>query len=285
MHKHHGRHNDPTHHAHILMYGRSAHAEGGSAPGNMASNIPTYRHGGKTHRKHHAEGDAVGTNPITGMKSPDVIERRKGGRACHAEGDTVAVPYRGGGKTHHKRRHHADGEMAEMKADGGEAALLRRGGGTHQRRRRASEGGMQTLWERMKQPLVRNSAPFRPMRLGKGPQIPDGPGSEMEKRLNTPMFLRKGGETHRRHHAKGEMAELMSHGGCKKKSLGREKHDFGDIVGNLLPLLPLFLKEGGEATKLAAGGAGKMRKGMLTKAGKILKAPIHSPMHMPFKPR
>ena len=228
MHKHHGRHNDPTHHAHILMYGRSAHAEGGSAPGNMASNIPTYRHGGHPHRKRHAEGDAVGTNPITGMKSPDVIERRKGGRACHAEGDTVAVPYRHGGKTHHRRRHHAEGEMAEMKADGGAAALLRRGGGAHRRR----------------------------------------------------------------HHAKGEMAEMMSHGGCKKKSLGRERHSFGDFIGkvgnvasNLLPLLPLFLKEGGEATKLAAGGAGKMRKGMLTKAGKVLKAPIHSPMHMPFKPR
>jgi hypothetical protein len=234
MHKHHGRHNDPTHHAHILMYGhRSHHAAGGAAPGNMPSNTPTYKKGGHPHRKRHAEGDMAGTNPITGTRSPDIIAKRKGGRACHAEGDVVAQPYGHGGKTHrhHKRRRHAEGEEVEQKhSDGGAAALLRHGG------------------------------PSR----------------------------------HRRRHAEGDRTEMMARGGCKKKSLGREHHDFGDVIGkiagvagNLLPLLPMFLEEGGSAKprKLAAGGAGKIRKGMLSKSGKILKAPIHSPMHMPFTSR
>lgn len=58
----------------------------------------------------------------------------------------------------------------------------------------------------------------------------------------------------------------------------REHHDFGDIIGNianvasnLAPLAPLlFLKKGG-STKMAAGAVAKIRKGMLSKDGKIIK--------------
>ncbi len=234
MHKHHGRHNDASHHAHILMYGsRESHAGGGAAAGNMVSNTSSYKGGGHPHRKRHAEGDMAGKSPITGTRSPDIIARSRGGRTCHAEGDTVAVPYRRGGKPH--RHRHAEGEMAELskhdesKADGG-AAALRRGGGAHH---------------------------------------------------------------HRHRHAKGEMAELMARGGHKKKTVGREHHSFGqtagNIVGKILPFLPMLLKEGGstdmEPMRLAAGGVGKLRKGMITKSGKILNAPVHSPMHMPFRSR
>jgi hypothetical protein len=128
MNKHHGRHNDSTHYAHILMYGsRGHHAMGGPAMGNMTTNMSQYKKGGATHRRRHrhAEGDMAGVSPITGQKSPDMqapntpMERRRGGRACHAEGDTVATPYRHGGKPHHMRRgRHAEGEMAEKRKGG-----------------------------------------------------------------------------------------------------------------------------------------------------------------------
>jgi hypothetical protein len=107
------------------MYGtRGRHADGGSAApsGNMAPNMPKYgaphyKHGGKTHRRHHAEGDMTGVSPITGERSPDTIARRRGGRACHAAGDIVATPYRRGGKTH--RSHHEEGSEVEAMHRGG----------------------------------------------------------------------------------------------------------------------------------------------------------------------
>lgn len=211
MNKHHGRHGDATHFAHILMHGhsRNHHAMGGSemgATGNMASNTSQYKRGGRTH---HAEGDGV--SPVTGTRSPDIVARKKGGRACHAEGDIVATPYKRGGKTHHKKRkHHAEGD------------------------------GIRSFT------------------------------------VKTP-FMKKGGHRKRRHHDEGDEVEAMSHGGRKKKKVGRERHDFGDTVGNILsgiaqsaPMwLPMILKEGGPA-KLAAGGVGKVRKGMLSKNGKII---------------
>jgi hypothetical protein len=95
----------------------------------------------------------------------------------------------------------------------------------------------------------------------------------------TPL-MRHGGHRKRSHHDDGDQVEMMSHGGRKKK-IGREHHDFGDTVGNILsgiaqsaPMwLPMLLSEGGSAStnKLAAGGAGKVRKGMLSKSGKIIK--------------
>src|SRR5271170_113150 len=186
MHKHHGRHNDPTHHAHILMYGsRKSHADGGATIGNMGSNTPHYKRGG---RSRHAEGDMVGTNPITGMKSPDVIERRRGGRACHAEGDTVAVPYRHGGKT--RRRHRADGDEVETmpKMTGGRAC---HGFGDFVR---GVGNKIQNLGNNM----------------GNGISYAFGRHAEGDT-VATPY--RRGGKTHRMHHDDGGAAALLRHGG------------------------------------------------------------------------
>jgi len=221
-------------HTRILMRGH--HAAGGVS-NTMPSNTPIYKKGGSTHKKrrHHAEGDLTGVNPITGTRSPDIIAKKRGGpayrrnRACHAEGDVVATPYKRGGKTHRHRKHHADGGIESM--------------------------------------MVR-----RPM-LGRDL-----------------IGAKKGGSLHkkRKRHAEGDEVEKMSHGGHKKKKIVREKHNFGDTVGDIFsgiaktaPMwLPLILKEGGPA-KLAAGGVGKIRRGMMSKSGKILNTPTHAKMYNP----
>lgn len=143
----HGRHGDPTHFAQIFMRGHGKkHAEGGPEMGrlgNMPVNTSHYKKGGKTHRRsRHAEGEAI--SPITGTKSDDIIARRKGGRACHAEGDIIAKPYRKGGDTHKKRRRHAEGgpesEASMEKPMPAKESMLSRGGKTHRKRRRHDEG-------------------------------------------------------------------------------------------------------------------------------------------------
>jgi len=296
MHKHHGRHNDPTHHAHILMYGsRKSHADGGVTLGNMASNTPHYKRGG---RSRHAEGDMVGTNPITGQKSPDVIERRRGGRACHAEGDTVAVPYRHGGKTH--RRHRADGDEVEtMPKMRGGRACHNWGDFVHDVRNIGSKIG--NFAQNAGNKIVSGAKKFGndvadPFYHAEGDTVatPYRHGGKTHRMHHddggAAALLSHGGKTHRRRHAEGDTTQMMRRGGLKKKS--REHHGFGETVGNiastLLPLLPLLLKEGGStdtdgAAKLAAGGAGKVRKGMLSRSGKPIPAPVHSPRHAPFR--
>lgn len=218
-------------HTLILMRG---HRSSGGATNTMSGNTPIYKKGGSLHRKHrshHAEGDLTGINPITGTKSPDILEKKRGGpayrrnRACHAEGDVVATPYRRGGKTHPHRKHHAAGDIE---------SLTRR-------------------------PLF-----------------------GMDDK-----YARKGGSMHhkhRKHHAEGDL-EKMSHGGRKKKAIRRQHRDFGGFIndalnaaGMIAPFLPLILKEGGPA-KLAAGGVGKIRRGMMSKSGKILGYPIHARMN------
>jgi hypothetical protein len=77
----------------------------------MVTNTSHYSNGGETHRHRHAEGDMTGVSPITGERSSDIIAKRKGGRACHAEGDIVAKPYSRGGHSHRRRHRHADGDM------------------------------------------------------------------------------------------------------------------------------------------------------------------------------
>lgn len=244
MHKHHGRHNDPTHHAYIMMHGGSKKYAAGGGPSNtMSGNTPIYKKGGKAHRAHHDAGDMV--NPVTGTTSPDILARRKGGRACHAEGDVVATPLKKGGKPAHRRRKKAEGDE------------------------------------------VRSFTAMAP-RLGLSRTLSEG-GDAKEA-------LKRGGKAHhkkRKHHSEGDEVETMSHGGRKKKKVGREHHNFGDDVGDFFknalntavstaPMwLPALLKEGGTAeTKLAEGGVGKIRRGMMSKKGKILKAPIHARSNM-----
>lgn len=145
---------------------------GGGFPGGaMMSNTSRYRKGG---RACHAEGDMV--SPVTGDKVPNIetktIERARGGRTSHAEGDkVVGTPMRKGGKKRHRR---ADGGMESMARPAPMWATM--GGGLYK-----AEGGKTEA-------------------------------------------LRKGGKR-RRHHAEGggeEMAmdrlEKMRHGGRKKKA-------------------------------------------------------------------
>src|ERR1700735_5909535 len=90
---------DSSHHANVMM--RSG---GGPTPGNMGSNMPHFRKGGRTHRRHHDEGGGI--NPVTGDKqTPQAIAKYRGGRACHAEGDIVPTPMRPGGSSRKKHRH------------------------------------------------------------------------------------------------------------------------------------------------------------------------------------
>jgi len=146
MHKHHGNHHNPNHHAQILMRG---HHAGGDAVGNMpGNNSPfAFKKGGKPHKRRcHAEGGETGVNPVTGMKSPDVIARKRGGRACHAEGDTVAMRH-GGHPRHHKRSHHAEGgsEDERIYSEGGKTKLKKGGHAKHRHRHHHADGDMAEL--------------------------------------------------------------------------------------------------------------------------------------------
>jgi len=194
MHNHRGRPTDTSHFVHILMRGH--HASGGAAPvaamgpsrGNTPDNTSRYRKGGKTHRRHHADGDMTGVSPITGERSPDVLAKRKGGRACHAEGDMVATPQKRGGSSHRKRSRHAMGDRIR-------ALLGNLGNG-------ASGGsGPGPL---IKRPALLGLAmAARRRSLGQNPQE-EG--------------LRRGGKATRYRHADGDTTEMMARGGRKKKS-------------------------------------------------------------------
>jgi hypothetical protein len=243
MHKHHGRHHDRTHHAHLLMFGPSRNrAGGGPASNSMPSNTPIYKKGGKTrhHRRHHDDGGLTGVSPITGMRSPDIVEKRHGGsmhRARHAEGDVVAVPYRRGGKPSHHRKRHADGD------------------------------GVSSM---MKRPLLGRMLG----RIGAGMGGYAAGGYADGGEMHTADLLKRGGDAHHRR---------------KKKHIGRQHHSFGDVVngflnaaGTVAPFLPMLLAEGGEATYKASGGAAKVRRGMLSKSGKILNSPIHAKACIPL---
>ena len=76
---------------------------GGFPSSNAMSNTSRYMKGG---RACHAEGDTV--SPVTGQKVPNIetktIERATGGRTRYAEGDkVVGTPMRKGGKKRHRR--------------------------------------------------------------------------------------------------------------------------------------------------------------------------------------
>lgn len=123
-----------------------------------------------------------------------------------------------------------------------------------------------------------------------GHKYGDGPTSYSESVTDTK--LRKGGRARhkRKRHAEGDSASddavPYSRGGRAQR---RAHHDFGDLVRtigngvkglgsaalNVAPyLLPLLLKRGGRAeggeAKLAEGGAGKVRKGMMTEKGRMI---------------
>lgn len=250
-------------HTRMLMYGHH-HASGG-ASNTMSGNTPIYKKGGTTHkrRSHHADGDLTGVNPITGSRSPDILERKRGGRACHAEGDIVATPLKKGGKTRHHRRRKAEGDSI-MDAGPWKSNAVLSGIAS-----RFPKGAFNAMPGSMKGAYAK--------------------GGSTEA-------LKHGGKAHhkrRKHHDEGDEVETMSHGGRKKKKVRREHHNFGDDVLGFLkdaggmalqtaPMwLPALLAEGGSASpKLAAGGVGKMRKGMLSKSGKILH-PIHARMYNP----
>src|SRR5277367_758894 len=191
----HSTHRSP---AEILMYGRHHHAEGGETTGgSMPSNKPHYARGGhpKRYRHRHADGDEVGTmgvNPVSGYKYPgDPENKRKGGRACHAEGDTV-VPYRKGGHPH-KRKHHADGGEEDS--------------------------------------MDREHHNF-------GDIVKKGLGYAANALPLLSMFLKDGGQAHRKH---------------RPHHKHRRHHEEGEEV-------PL---------KRAMGGAGKVRKGMMNEKGSL----------------
>jgi hypothetical protein len=212
MHKHHGNHSNPTHHANILMYGHKGTHKALGGP--MMSNSSQYKKGGKAHRRrHHDEGGSTGVNPVTGMKTPslgdNIMEKRRGGRACHAEGDTIK-PLRRGGKAH--RKHHDDGGGIEGmhamhnlygpwpgKAEGGKTEPLKRGGKAHRKHRSLGGelGGVN--FNDLAQKLT--NAPRGGFRWG-------------------PLeAAKRGGNIHKRRcHAKGEEVETMHMGG-KKKSM------------------------------------------------------------------
>lgn len=149
--------------AHRMMTGHRA--TGGPAPSsNMPINPSHYRTGGHPHkhrmRHRHAEGGPEGVNPVTGTKvssmETKMMGKYKGGRTCHAEGDTVPMPHKRGGSMHRKR--HAEGDeirsmmpkyngmmnavwnrgKTPMYKEGGET--MKHGGHKHHSRRRHAEG-------------------------------------------------------------------------------------------------------------------------------------------------
>jgi hypothetical protein len=150
--------------AHRMMTGHRA--TGGSAPSsNMPINPSHYRTGGHPHkhrmRHRHAEGGPEGVNPVTGTKvssmETKMMGKYKGGRTCHAEGDTVPMPHKRGGSMHRKR--HAEGDeirsmiqrsnpllngifrgygKTPMYKEGGET--MKHGGHKHHSRRRHADG-------------------------------------------------------------------------------------------------------------------------------------------------
>lgn len=233
MHKHHGRHNDPSHHAHILMYGtRGRHADGGAAApsGNMAPNTPKYgtphyKHGGKAHRRHHADGDMTGVSPVTGERSPDTIARRRGGRACHAAGDVVATPYRRGGKS---RCHHADGDMINH-SYGDKVEAMRRGGFKKKGRKHHDAGD-----------LVATSSPQSPQQA---PQ-PSQQNFNMSPEQFSQMM-----QQYKKNQSDASLQAM------RNRPAPPERREPLKFWGHY-----------------ARGGVGKVRKGMLSPNGKILKS-------------
>jgi len=154
--------------SHLSVLFRGSHrAMGGGLPGNMPSNGSLYKKGGNTHREHHAEGEGV--SPVTGDRVPSIetktIQRSRGGRMCHAEGDMVEDKMRHGGRKK-KRHRRADGGMEAMHespmermgmngrgirnsmnggpfyAEGGKTETLRRGG---KKRKCHAEGGEEAM--------------------------------------------------------------------------------------------------------------------------------------------
>lgn len=223
--KHHSSNRSP---AEILMYGHHRASGGSTTMGSMASmpsNEPHFKKGGSGHpkpymrngRSCHAEGDTVGMNPVNGYEYPESPENKRRGGSLHkrkhradggdmegyaegdsvyAEGDSVeAVPYRKGGRTHSRRRHHAEGgdafnEGGDVYAEGGDTSdHLRRGG---RARRHHAEGG-DTYNEGGD--VDREHHNFG-----------DTVGSIASAVLPFLSFLKKGGSAHsrRRHHAEGE---------------------------------------------------------------------------------
>jgi hypothetical protein len=344
MNKHHGRHNDPTHHANILMRGHHA-AGGGAAPaaggyssmGTMGSNMPHYKKGGASHRKRHrhADGDScTGVSPITGKRSPDLVMKYKGGRACHAAGDTVAKPYRYGGNPveanpeRHFGQKSAPVKPAEILEHTTQAAEQMHEAPTQEAEHEAPHYETPAQEYHYQEPAHAESAyepeheeeyhdyeaPHEeyheePHEMGVGSM-----GGEEHEAEGT---YRRGGRAHRHHkrgrscHAAGDVATLMRgkyrdkrhmptdgdvsmlmRKGRGKKHMHREHHGIGNHVGSAIGnVLGKFgmsalqkamasLNTGGPAkpTRLAAGGAGKVRKGMLSKSGKIInKHQVHSP--------
>lgn len=206
--------------ADILMYGHKA--SGGSTysePMGFVNNKPHFKGGGDASRpksfirngRHcHAEGDSVGemgVNPVNGYKYPGSPENKNmggachGGRARHAEGDSVeAIPYKKGGTSHKKsshhahkkRRHHADGDDVDdssienqTKADGGMLSEYKKKGGMTRHRQHHSFGD----FVRGLGNVVSTILPFAPLLLKDG-GLANKHGGPAKKR--------------RKHHADGD---------------------------------------------------------------------------------
>jgi len=166
--------------------GRAHHAEGDI--------VEPHRRGGRTHRRHHSEGDSTYAD----------------GDAVYAEGDSVEESKRRGGRLHKHRRHHSEG--GETYNEGGDvdrehhsfgdvvskigegvssvlpflSMLLKKGGSAHHKRRRHHAEGDTVYAE----------------------------GDTVEPH-------RRGGRTHRRHHSEGEEVPLSrAMGGAGKVRKG-----------------------------------------------------------------
>jgi hypothetical protein len=131
---------------HVLMHGRRA--AGGSAPGNMPMNSSQYRKGGPAHKRHrHAVGGPEGVSPVTGAKVSSFSDlspqkRYKGGKACHADGDSVGAPVRS-----MMARLGRSFPNQIMYKEGGDTKMKR---GGHKPRHRHDDGGSEEGDEKMR---------------------------------------------------------------------------------------------------------------------------------------
>lgn len=256
------KHPNPSHHSNILMFGhRGHHADGGLSSNSMPSNPSHYKKGGKTHhRRHHAEGEGV--NPVTGVKTPaladNITEKRKGGRACHAEGDMIR-PYRHGGKT---RKRHADGDEIQgqkieamqpmramhrtgllgrtMQAEGGKTEALRRGGRTHRRRHHHEEGGIEEKEKMYRGGMKKKNHDMKRSHHDFGDTIGNiGAGLLHALPSILPFFLAEGGSA--------STKNTMRRGGRTRKH-----HSYGGVqkfVGNMSDAIQPFYAKGGRTKR------------------------------------
>lgn len=156
--------------------------------------------------------------------------------------------------------HYKSGGMSALKGGGRPKSYMKNGRSCH------AEGDSVL-------PTDRGVNPITGHKYGTG----DAPYSESVKETK----LRKGGRARRRH-AEGDTVSRTEAVPFRKGGRTRRgHHSFGDVVkkiggfaSNVAPFLSLLLKEGGsandDAQKLAMGGAGKVRKGIMTNKGRLI---------------